>query len=494
MSKTRKRGSRLAAVVIAAVLAASGGVLLAGPANAEPNPGTPVDGGLGDIATETRISQLLNVGSVSGGQNPAVDPAATPYPAVPGVPVAATTTAQAVLKDIHDPTGPIQGLAYCIDLESDTTVGVNYKLGPWTEASVPNLVYVNYILTNYFPNVPSVPAGTIVQKVAAVQSAIWYFTDHFILADTDPVRAATAAIILDAQTNAGGGAPPLPTLTLTPNSAQVPTTGDLVGPFTVGGTAATATLQALGVEVFADAAGTQPLADGDTVALGAQLWMRYLSTTTPQGFRLTSIQSVVQGNVFLYDGSNAGRTTAQKLILAQATDLPIRAGVTATPYAAGSLQITKIITGETAGLQGPLEVTASCSDGETITEYTTTLPAGTGAGSHPMPVISPIPAGAVCTITETADGVNEQVVLVSSTIEPSDVTIIEQETAQVEVTDEYGPAPTPTPTPTPTKTPSAGALPATGASGGLGLGLLAGVLLLAGAGIAVQRRFAKTAR
>lgn len=494
MMWTRRRRGVLAGAT--GIVAAAALVLAVGaPARAVPNPGDPIGSGEGDIATETTIAQLLNIGAVLGGQNPAVNPATTAYPAVPGVPVASETTAQAVLRDIADPTGPIQGLAYCVDLNTDTTVGVNYQLGPWTEANVPNLVFVNYILTHYFPNVPTAPAGTAVQKVAAVQAAIWYFTDHFILAASDPVRAATAAIVLDAQTNASGSAPPLPTLTITPGTAQVPTTGDPVGPFTVGGTAPSGTLQALGVQVFADAAGTQPLDDGDTVAQGSQLWLKYLSTTTPQGFRLTAVQRVVQGNVFLYDGSNAGRTAAQKLILAQPTDLPIRAGVTATPYAAGAIQVSKTISGAGAGLQGAIEVTATCTDGTSTSTYTTTLPAGAAAGTHTLPVISPIPAGHTCILDETATGANARAALTSASIAPATVTIADRVTAEVAVTDVYDPAaPTPTPTPAPTTAAAGGGgqLADTGGQAPIGAALAAALLLALGAGILLRRREARS--
>lgn len=485
------RGFRAAtSVLIGTLLAAVIAFTMGGPAQAEPDPGNPIGSGPGDIATETTIASLLNIGTVRGGQNTAIDPATVPYPATPGVPVAATTTAQAVLRDINDPTGPIQGLAYCIDLNTDTTTGVNYKLGPWSDANVPNLVFVNYILTHYFPNVPSAPGGTLVQKVAAVQAAIWYFTDHFILDPSDPVRANAAAIVADAQQNAAGGPPPLPTLTITPSTTQIPTTGDLVGPFTVGGSAASGTLETRGVQVFADAAGTQPLADGDTVAQGSQLWAKYVSTTTPQGFRLTSIQSVVQGNVFLYDGSNAGRTAAQKLVLAQPTDLPIRAGVTATPYAAGAIQITKTISGGGAGLQGPIEVTATCTNGDTTATYTTTLPAGAGAGTHALPIISPIPAEYTCTLTETQTGANSRAILVSRDLTPATVRISNQDTATVAVTDVYDPAPTPTPTPAPTAAPAGGSgqLADTGADAPLGVAMLAGLMLAAGAALVLRRR------
>ena len=49
-------------------------------------------------------------------------------------------------------SGPANGtnfLAYCIDLLTDTNVGVGYRPGEWTEANVPNVGYVAQLLQSY---------------------------------------------------------------------------------------------------------------------------------------------------------------------------------------------------------------------------------------------------------------------------------------------------------------------------------------------------------
>ena len=61
------------------------------------------------------------------------------------------------------------GCTYCIDLATETEIGVHYELGDWTSANVPNLDYVTYILNQYYPVVPGAPAlSTDAEKVAAV--------------------------------------------------------------------------------------------------------------------------------------------------------------------------------------------------------------------------------------------------------------------------------------------------------------------------------------
>ncbi len=47
---------------------------------------------------------------------------------------------------------------------------------------VPNLEYVAYILANYFPHnpAPTTPTNSDEERTAAVQAAIWFFTDKFV--------------------------------------------------------------------------------------------------------------------------------------------------------------------------------------------------------------------------------------------------------------------------------------------------------------------------
>ena len=84
---------------------------------------------------------------------------------------------------------------YCIDLRTETRVGLGYVNGTWDEGNVPNIGYVNRILNTYYPET-DLPTGlTEDQKAAAVQTAIWFFTDGYVINPADPLAAAVTAIV-----------------------------------------------------------------------------------------------------------------------------------------------------------------------------------------------------------------------------------------------------------------------------------------------------------
>ena len=76
------------------------------------------------------------------------------------------------------PDGGAKLSLYCIDILTATYGGIGYELGTWDTANVPNVGYVARLLNEYYPNTDE-PAGLtdLNQKAAAVQAAIWYFTD-----------------------------------------------------------------------------------------------------------------------------------------------------------------------------------------------------------------------------------------------------------------------------------------------------------------------------
>jgi TQXA domain-containing protein len=85
---------------------------------------------------------------------------------------------------------------YCIDLHTETTSGYGYNLGDWSDAAVPNVGYVARILNENYPNNPDEPAlSSINEKAAAVQAAIWFFTDRYVLSTTDPLHDAVEALV-----------------------------------------------------------------------------------------------------------------------------------------------------------------------------------------------------------------------------------------------------------------------------------------------------------
>jgi len=259
------------------------------------------------------------------------------------------------------------------------------------------------------------------------------------------IRNATAAVVQAALDSGGLPEPALPTLAIDPDTTTVPEDGSIVGPFTVSGTTSGTLDAAVGVEVFLDQAGTQPVPVGTAVAAGTQLWARWTGPAAPvNGFRITAQASLTQGTVYLYDTESSDRPAAQKLVLAQTTTLPLRTGVRATPYASGEVSVQKIITGDGAGLQDAITIDLACTpapaEGVVVSA---TIPAG--ATSADPVVFTGLPDGATCTVSESADGANDAVTLAAQTIEPETVTVdaAATEPVVVTVTNTYDPVETP---------------------------------------------------
>ena len=150
---------------------------------------------------------------------------------------------------------------------------------------------------------------------------------------------AIAAIVAATQAALAGGstpAPPLPTLTITPDTATAPTTGDVVGPFAVGGSVSSSTLSTRGIDVFSDASGTVPVPDGSSVAQGSSLWARYAATVADEGevwaesapcsvHYVTAGAAAFLGEQSLADGWRANRVVGRQIERAQISDeLPHR--------------------------------------------------------------------------------------------------------------------------------------------------------------------------
>ena len=88
--------------------------------------------------------------------------------------------------------------SYCIDILTPTGIGSDYKRGEWTEAGIPNVGYVAQLLQSYFPTTGQPSSLTNVNaRAAAVQSAIWYFSDGYVLASNSPLFATVRSIVTD---------------------------------------------------------------------------------------------------------------------------------------------------------------------------------------------------------------------------------------------------------------------------------------------------------
>ncbi|MCR2826133.1 thioester domain-containing protein [Microbacterium sp. zg.Y909] len=309
------------------------------------------------------------------------------------------------IASVEDPSST--GQTYCINLRVLTAVGTGYASGTWAESNMPNLGYVTYILHNYYPAVEA-PAGlTRDQQAAAVQSAVWYFTDGFVLGATPAkVREATAEIVADAQANGPVTEPPAPDVEIAPASASSPE-GNAAGPYVVtaeGAAPVTVSVPA-GYTMYEDAAATAPLANPSTVSSGTSVWVTGPGVTGIETVLTARATVTVQeGTVYLYDGNSPGRDDAQRLILAKTTQLEALATATAEFFTAGDLTVNKAFAGAAVGQQGAAQLVIDCGDGYTFTQE---IPAGTS--TRQTYTFTGIPVGNTCTVTEPTTGATTEV-------------------------------------------------------------------------------------
>ncbi len=122
---------------------------------------------------------------------------------------------------------------YCIDILTATYGGIGYTLGTWNAANVPNVDYVARLLNEYFPNKQEPAALTdLNQRAAAVQAAVWFFTDRYVLNTSDPLHDDVVEIVDHIRSEGPLGEQPAPSLTITPSHVSGPA-HKVLGPFTV---------------------------------------------------------------------------------------------------------------------------------------------------------------------------------------------------------------------------------------------------------------------
>ena len=334
---------------------------------------------------------------------------------------------------------------YCIDINTDTWGGIGYALGTWGASNVMNVGYVARILNEYYPhtNEPATladgAAASDNERAAAVQAAIWFFSDRYVLNTSDPLHDTVAAITAKIIKEGPLVQPPPPTLTVTPATVSGP--HRVLGPFTVttdapGG----ATVTATGADMFADRAGTTPIAPGATVPSGQKIWLRS-SGTSSAVLQATSEATVPSGNVYLYDGNTGGVNDAQRLILAENATLKTTVQATAEFLPSGRLIVQKTIAGAAAGSQGQVVIHVACDDGVARRDFI--ISAGTPAGTQSR-TYRHIVAGTTCIVIETSNGavVGTEVVV---TGDGQQVTIPAGGSETVDITNTYSAVPSPGP-------------------------------------------------
>ena len=167
------------------------------------------------------------------------------------------------------------------------------------------------------------------QKAAAVQAAIWFFSDSYVLSTSDPLRGTVVDIVNHIRSEGPLVEPPPPSLTLTPSQVSGGA-GRALGPFTVTTDHPPATVHVTGGSMFSNRASTVPIADGATVPSGQKIWVRSTGPPTVE-LQATSKATVPSGNVYLYDGNTNGVNDAQRLILAEGARLTTTVQASADP-------------------------------------------------------------------------------------------------------------------------------------------------------------------
>ncbi len=427
-----RRGWRVPVLLVLAVgalllQAASAGAVWRGPAPVRPTHGA---------ATQLVMSGTGNGQSVRGfiadSSNP-FDPVKEGYPSSnPDTGFTAKDEAFAGIIHAQPTDGSPELDLYCIDILTATYGGIGYTLGTWNSANVPNVDYVARLLDEYFPNKQEPAALTdLNQRAAAVQAAVWFFTDRYVLNTSDPLHDEVVKIVDHIRSEGPLGEQPAPSLTITPSHVSGPA-HKVLGPFTVTTNHPPAAVTATGGSMFSDAAGTVPIANGAMVPSGQKIWVRSTGPTVAV-LEATSKATVPHGNVYLYDGYTGGVSDAQHLILAETATLKSTVQGTAEFLAPGSLVVKKTIAGPAAGSQAHVVIHVDCDDGVARDDFV--IPAGTPAGTTSK-TYEPIAAGTKCLVTETSNGsvVGTEVVV---TGDGQEATIPSGKSETVEVTDTY---------------------------------------------------------
>lgn len=303
------------------------GLAVAAPARADIDPGVGLgspDGQLTVTGAGTGLTLNAFVGPETfnplGGYPPATfDPLANGFTPADNPVFAGTINATN--------TAGVSVATYCVDLLTDTESGLSYNAAPWADAQIANLGFIARIVNDYFPQTgePSEAANNA-QRAAAVQAAIWFFSDRVVIDNTSPVYPLASSIVSEVLAAGPATEPPVP---LVINGPSTGTAGTVIGPFTVQSTGPF-TVTASGGQLFADAAGTEPITNGSLLPAGTEFFLRVSSPASVQ-IQATGPAQALPGNTLVYlaaDPDNPEPAEAQTLILAEIVEVPASGQIT----------------------------------------------------------------------------------------------------------------------------------------------------------------------
>ncbi|WP_438306790.1 DUF5979 domain-containing protein (plasmid) [Streptomyces sp. HUAS TT11] len=101
------------------------------------------------------------------------------------------------------------------------------------------------------------------------------------------------------------------------------------------------------------------------------------------------------------------------------------------------MEIDKTIKGPGAGRQGKVVIRLDCDVPGGGFDRRFVINAGTTAGTYRQPVVSGVPAGTRCAVTEISTGENKEVRLARVTINPTTLTVRAGVTSRISITDKY---------------------------------------------------------
>lgn len=217
-------------------------------------------------------------------------------------------------------------IAYCIDLQTEITIGEDDLVEtPWATSGIARLDEVSYILHTYTASSDAL-VGTLDQRAAAIQAAIWTLTDGFELRPgANPPEIVTSYATIMASIPAEGlPVEPAPSLEITPATAHA-TVGEVAGPFTVHTTATgDVALTVTGGEVVEWTSGLPITTAVDGTRFGVRAASAGGATVTA-----TATATVHAGRV-VAKLDPQGQPLVQRLILASTSEATTSAEVSAT--------------------------------------------------------------------------------------------------------------------------------------------------------------------
>jgi LPXTG-motif cell wall-anchored protein len=206
-------------------------------------------------------------------------------------------------------------LLYCAEILIQRTD--NYSGVSREESGIPNAGLVAQLLRNTYP-FNELPAGVpLTARSVIVQSALWYFTDGFVVGIDSPYRDVVAALVN--QTIEQG---PYDETTLDLSFALNGPSGEydvntVIGPFTTvtaDDTPATFTVSAGTAQVYLDAAGTSLVAPGTELASGTPFWVK----ATASGPVTVTANGTITGSTGVYFRDFDADVPSQTLVSATA--------------------------------------------------------------------------------------------------------------------------------------------------------------------------------